>query len=701
MNKDNSKHLTISWILFTFLLWIFAFRGFLSSKFSLTSDATSYYDHIKFFVENLGSGVYPLWDPFWCNGAPNDFFLRRIGALNPFYSIILVLKLVGIPYTLAYLWFLAGYYWSGMIAFYLLAMRLYHNRLIAYGGYLILLFSALGTRLFDSYMMLVTVPLIWFFYFLVAFTQTPQKNLFLGMVLSLLILVSTYIPFYFLIILALFFLIFPLIFFKEVPEIFYKYVRFIKENLVLFLLSIGVLIFSFFPIVNFFHNSANGQIVLPVRHGDAGAGHTLIVPHKMLDWGAVEDFMYSAYFSNLKLYKFAVVYVPFFSVILFVLGLIGRINRRAVLMFLFGSILICSIVPHGLPFYDFFYNHIFILKYFRNLHFFIWFFLIPLFVLLVLEHWHMFTELILANTKNKWLLFSFVFIVHLAIFIFIYTRNDAIGGTYCMILLSFVFCSLMVFGYLKDNVWGFTLLTLTALVQPLEFYHYFSLKADPYANAYDYDFSYKSMSLSDLGLIKPENTSLSKEPLYYAAGGYNFIHENVSNYALSKYLQYKFLLVEHLEPVDHNQLDGSRLERQFLMEENNAIVYKNNGGDLKLNSNDPHPSTMAIRFNGNSNGLKILIFNANNLSVETNMPYEKFLIYNDSYDRDWKVSVNHHRSTLYEVNGAFKGVWLPAGNSLVEFRFGAWWQYAMNILLSLFTFCFLVMALYFTFEVKR
>ncbi len=50
-------------------------------------------------------------------------------------------------------------------------------------GYLILLFSALGTRLFDSYMMLVTVPLIWFFYFLIAFTQTPRKHLFLGMVL--------------------------------------------------------------------------------------------------------------------------------------------------------------------------------------------------------------------------------------------------------------------------------------------------------------------------------------------------------------------------------------------------------------------------------------------------------------------------------------------------------------------------------------
>src|SRR5258708_29882001 len=165
MSKDNPQRSTAFWIFLAFVVWIFAFRGYLSSKFELSSDALSYYDHTKFFIENLARGIYPLWDPFWYNGAPNDFFLRRIGALNPFYLTILIFKSIGIPYTLSYLWFLAGYYWSGMLAFYLLAMRIYHDRFIAYAGYLILLFSALGTRLFDSYMLLVTVPLIWFFYF--------------------------------------------------------------------------------------------------------------------------------------------------------------------------------------------------------------------------------------------------------------------------------------------------------------------------------------------------------------------------------------------------------------------------------------------------------------------------------------------------------------------------------------------------------
>ena len=71
------------------------------------------------------------------------------------------------------------------------------------------------------------------------------------------------------------------------------------------------------------------------------------------------------------------------------------------------------------------------------------------------------------------------------------------------------------------------------------------------------------------------------------------------------------------------------------------------------------------------------------------VPYEKFLVYADSYDPYWRVSVNGRHAMLYEADGAFKGVWVPAGRSVIEFRYGAWWQYAMNILLSIFAFVIL------------
>jgi len=694
MSEKNSQRLIAFWIFLAFVVWIFAFRGFLSSKFDLTSDALSYYDHTKFFIENLAHGTYPLWDPYWYYGSPNDFFLRRIGAFNPFFFAILILKSIGVPYTLSYLWFLAAYYLGATIAFYLLAMRIYRDRFIAYAGFLMLLFSALGTRLFDSYMMLVTVPMIWFFYFLLAFCQTARKHFFLGMVLSLMILLGTYIPFYFLICLVFFMLLFFLIYFNQIPRVLGGFAVFFKENKILVLLSMMVLFISLLPAINFFQNSAHGQVVLPFRHGDAGLGQTLTVPHQTLDWGAVEDLMYSSYFSNLRLYKFAVVYVPFFSIVLFVLGFFGEITRLAVFVFLLIAALFCCIVPHGLLFYDFFYKHLFFLKYFRNLHFFIWFFLIPLFVLLVLEHWKIFTEMVRTNSHQKKLLLMYVFGVHLTVFLFVWYRNDAILSTYVMILLSLVFWSLMALKLLRANAWGFALLTLTILVQPLEVYHYFSLKANPHGSPYAYDFSYNSFKLNDNDPAKPAKVPSSKEMLYYTSGSYNFVFQNVSDLALKKYLQCKILLVDRLKLIDRAWV-GPILQQNFLNSDNEAVIFDDVGKGIKSTGNDPHPSLKAQHVDNSFRGFKLLAFDANHLRFRLDVPYEKFLVYNDSYDPYWKVSINHIKAPLMQVNGAFKGIWVPAGKSIIEFSYGCWWQYAMNILLSIFAFIFLMGIIYY------
>ena len=664
----------------------------MSSKLALIDDALSYYDHTRFFIENLGQGVYPLWDPFWFNGAPNDFFLRRIGAFNPFYLLILLFKTVGIPYTLSYLSFLACYYFSGMVAFYLLAMRLYQDRLIAYGGYLILMFSALGTRLFDSYMMLVTVPLIWFFYFSVAFFMTPRRHLFIGMALSFMILAGTYIPFYFLIILGVVAAAFLLIYANAIPCLWDRYRQFARENKVLVVVSLLVVFFSFLPIISFFHDTGKGHVVLPTRHGNASASNALIVPHQTLDWGVIEDFMYSAFFSNLRLFKFAVVYVPFFSVIVFGLGLMGRITKRLVLIALSGAVLLCCIIPYGFPFYDFFYKHLFLLKFFRNLHFFIWFFLIPLFVLLVLEHWHMFQEIKLKDRFSPRVLVVYVFALHAAALAFVIWRHDGIMGTYLMILLSMVFWTLLVLERLKANAWGFFLLAVTILVQPMQAYHYFSLKALPKKGPYQYEFSYL---VHDPQSIKPSYVLGPNESLYYASGAYGAIYQNINYQVLLDYLKNKFLLVDRVRPVDQRQMDPAVLEHLFVTKANLALVFNDGKLDFKERGNDPNPSPSAQPLAGDSNGFKFLSFDANHVCVSLDIPYAKFLVYNDSYDPYWAVKVDHRAACLYEANGAFKGVWVPAGRHLIEFTYGRWWQYAMNSLLSLFALIMLIGIIYY------
>ena len=675
------------WIVSSFIIWIFVFFGFLSSKLALVEDSISYYEHTKFFVENIVKGVFPLWDPFWFHGASNDFFLRRIGAFNPFYFIILLFESLGISYTLAYLCFLAGYYWAGMIGFYLLAMRIYNNRLIAYAGYLMLLFSALGTRLFDSYMMLVTVPLIWFFYFLVAFSQKPQKHCFLGVCLSFMILSSTYIPFYFLTFLLLFLLFFGMFYYKNISGILKRHIIFIKGNKVLVSLSLGILLFSFLPLITFFHNSNKGQIVLSVRHGDAVSKEALVVPHKTLDWGAVEDLAYSALFSDLRTYKFAVVYLPFFAAIVFVLGLFGRITRKAAFMFICAFVLFCIIIPYGLPFYDFFYKHIFYLKYFRNLHFFLWFVLIPLFVLLVLEHWKMLENIQLKAVAYKRWLLVYVLGIHAVVFIFIWLRADAIASTYVTIFLSAIFWFLMILGLLRPNFWGFALLTLTILVQPLEVYHYLSLRAKHYVNGvYGYKFSYQNLELKDLSLPTSEKDLSEKPALYYASSSYNRIYQNVSPYALAKYLYTKFLLVDRLQVIDRDHVDFSIIEKHFLEADNNAFIFNDGLKNLKTRGSDPHPPIKQQAVISESSYFRILSFNANRLRLAVESPYEKFLIYNDSYDPYWQVTINSKPCPLYQTNVGFKGVWVPEGKSIIEFHYGSFWLHAMNIGLLLAAF---------------
>ena len=70
-------NLVISFSL-SFLLWIVCFSSFITGDKGFTSDAISYYSHIKFFIENMAAGVYPLWDPYWHFGSPNEFFFTTI-----------------------------------------------------------------------------------------------------------------------------------------------------------------------------------------------------------------------------------------------------------------------------------------------------------------------------------------------------------------------------------------------------------------------------------------------------------------------------------------------------------------------------------------------------------------------------------------------------------------------------------------------
>ncbi|VAX37654.1 hypothetical protein MNBD_UNCLBAC01-1653 [hydrothermal vent metagenome] len=528
----------------TFLLWLFAFRGFLTGELGFTSDAVSYYNHIKFYIDSLAQGVFPLWDPLWSNGVPNDFFLRRFGAYNPLFLIILIFNKIGIPYLFSYLSFLAIYYFIGMVGFYKLAQRLFQNNIAAFTAYLLLMFSSVGTRLFDSYLLLIIVPGIWFFYCLVGFAQTQKKHYFLGVTFAFMVLATTYIPFYFLIIFGMFLFWFSIFYSKNLITFFKNFTVFFKNNKILVVICVLAAILSFLPGLLFMQESSSGSIALPQRNFTSSESHQLSVGLETItSWGILEDITYSIPFlKDITTFKFAVLYVPPFALVILLLGLFSGMTKRLVFLFVWGISLFVMFSPHA-PVYHFLHKYVFFFKYFRNLHFFLWFALVPIFVLFVAEQ----------------------------------MRGLCRGKPIRLVLF---------------------LLTILIAAHPLYTYHYLNKNSAKAPKAYQYDKPYLKFSFIN------SRPSLA---LYYATPWYQKLVQDTDPEILSKYLQYKFIVYDQawtrskeadfkIDGIEGKILFENTAEFQVTHYDGNSIKIKTNFSEEKfLVYNDNfHPKWQAF-----------------------------------------------------------------------------------------------------------
>jgi hypothetical protein len=212
---SHTSRFEVIYLLIPFVLWLYCFRQFYTGHLSLEADAISYAYHIGFYTDNLSNGIIPLWDPTWYSGAPYHFFLRRIGEVNPLLLINVFLKWCGLSSALAYLVYLSIYYFLAGWALYLITRFILVDRFYAFTAYVLFLFSSWGSEIFYNYIIIIFVPIIWFFYFLLSFSRNPKKGYFLGICFCLGLIVTTYIPFFFLAIFTIFLFLFLLFYLKE------------------------------------------------------------------------------------------------------------------------------------------------------------------------------------------------------------------------------------------------------------------------------------------------------------------------------------------------------------------------------------------------------------------------------------------------------------------------------------------------------
>ncbi|MFA5088286.1 MAG: hypothetical protein WC552_04555 [Candidatus Omnitrophota bacterium] len=687
--KYFSSHLLAVFLCLSFALWIFLFRGFLFGNLDVSSDAIPYYEHTRFYLENLKQGVFPLWNPTWDGGSTNDFFLRRIGDYNPFLLLILLLNSLGLSFYSSYFSYYAFYFFLGMVGFYLLAKRLLKDTRIAFVAYLLLLFSSLGTRILDSYIILVAVPMAWFFYFLIAFFQEQQKKFLLGMTFSMMILLTTYIPFYFVTIVLGFLISFCLVYPDQLGSLILRLVGFVRKNKIFFIFCVAAVLLALIPGLMFYRDASRGEFVVPLRHGTDPGNALVVHTENILNWATLEDLIFSHFFIHTPRFQMAVLYVPIFSYLLLLLGVLTAIQRRTFLFFVLGSIFFLLSMPKIVPVYDFLYKHVFWFKLFRNLHFFLWLVILPVFILFIADQFRVFLDLQPSNKKQRYLLLGFVIAAHAGLIAFLFSQEGVILSTYLVAGLSLIFFFLYFHGWFKNKRAAlFFALFLLVVLQPIEAYYYFAQNITKDSGPYRYDRPYL-----DFSFFRDKRDAFSFDDnappqVYFGGYWYDFLLRNTKYEKVKDYLWHKFVVYDYTKKIDEENFDFREIEDVFRDNRNLAFVWlPDPSASLEeevIRKRIIGRNMFAKQLSENTDEFQVVSFNSNMLKIKTNFSARKFLVYNDTYHSKWRASINGRKADLYRANVAFKGLWLPPGENLVVLSFGTKGQYCFNVFFLLF-----------------
>lgn len=694
MNKEHKRSFGIGWdswlMALAFVLWAIMFRAYLSGKVALFDDAVSYYDHIKFYLDSISKGVFPLWDPLWFCGGANAFFLQRMGCFNPLLLTTLVFKTFGFSYTTSYLLYLMLYYFVGCTGFYLLARAVIKNRVCAFAAFVLLLFSALGTRSFDSFMVLMFTPMVWFFYFLVSFSQKPGRFAFAGMFFSLIIVATTYIPFYFLLSVVSFAVCFAVLYAGSLKGLLAEYVRFVFRHKFLTLLCVSLLCLSLVPGYLFFKSGGKGDYVMPKRNTNQEVGSVLGVQAQDSpnSWALLEELFFAKYYyTDITQIKFAVIYVPLLAWIIFFLGFAARVNKKVLLLFLWiaGLLLIC--IPKASPVYALFYDHVPVFKYFRNLHFYLWVTILPALCLMLGEQLRSLLAWKPSGAGQRVLATGWIVLVHGALAMFLWRVNYPVETSFYVLILSAVFFVWRLWGTIsRRNVLAMALLLVIAALEPWQIYGYLSQNTRPYfpyAYAYDSaptDFRY-TRGNDDIELVgipqmdeaddsaSQGRVVRSQEAFYYASKWFTYLSANVDMYVLRKYRSHKFVVYDAVERLDDGDMDFDKVETALAENRNVAFVSTDDPGVIKYKPNTKS-SYYARRIEGPAPDFQVKAYSANMVRLKTNFSRPQFVVYNDNYHREWRAIILGKEFPVIRSNVAFKGIWVPAGEQTVEFKFG-------------------------------
>jgi hypothetical protein len=686
MKKVYSEHsLTLLLTGISLLVWCFLFRFFVNGQAPLQGDAYAYMGHMRFYLESMAQGVYPLWNPHDNYGNMNDFYLRRIGEFNPFFWAIIVLNKCGLSFVLSYRLFLVMYFFLGVAGFYALARRLLNDHLAAFSAALVLLFSCIGAGIFESYIVLEIVPFIWFFFFLVSFIQEPEEFALLGAVFCLMIINITYIPFYFYTI----FLVLGVcvgVFNPAVSYVYPEIKRFIISRKIFLCLCALLLAASFVPGILWYHQAGRGEDLTMQRHtGSHNINSATVGLNKVNEGGIVPDFIFDRQFANLDKVGLHEFYLSLFVYLMLFAGMWERLNRRLIILFVFGFTVFLIGLADASYVHRFLYSHVPFFKYFRNVQFFLQFAILPAVVLFAVEQMRIFMrERDWSLGERRWMSL-WVVIVHSLVFV-LFLIEHAGWFTFAAIILNL--------GWMLARIWSkggwvvWVLLLWGAIIfQPFEVYSPIAINYPPqdqWSYNIDYDLNLPSIAVAK-EMVHKKFQKIDAGLPYFAT---HWFYEAISalDYAVfSNYLNAPFILYTQIQPVA-GQMDYHPVQDSMVGFKNMAYVsgspIKTFGDDNSSALGDNSAASARIITYADQD-FKVLKADANEVAVHTAFARPYFLVRNQNYHSLWKAFIDGKPAELLRTNICLQGLWVPAGEHVVRWSFGGPVRYFWNYFLVL------------------
>ena len=687
--------------LLPFLIWLALNSGFFTGKIFITGDNVGDFHWMVYHFESLRRGTFPLWVPFQSWGTPEGLDMRYIGDFNPYFLLLPLLTSVGVGVYSAFLITIVLYFWLGCLGFYLLARHITGEKWLAFFSYVLFMFSGLGIVIFEQLMVLVTlVPTIWFFVFLTGFIRSagPRDRLrnVLGITFCLMVILTTYIPFFFLTVFLCFFLACLLFARNWLAQGLQSAWLFVRQSPVVALGCIAALLLCTAPSLLWYKDSHSGDYVLSMTRGPAGSNDPLLVDRHLADLsGLFTETSWQEFFSDFDTAINFRSYLPVMAFVLFLLSFLNPIRRTPVVILTTGLFLFLVACADVAAVHGFLYKHFFIFRAFRNLYFF-WQFLAGAAALLLVAELKSFLAQDLAGAQSRRKRIIYVLCMHLLFLAFLLWLENVPTTSFVTVGLSAVWFCLWLSGFLRGRknffVLGLTAIMLIQPVQVLPLFHSFFSSEKQFHPLGGPVFSYVrplrgSGFNEEHGFYKrvklfQEESGFVKTGYVGTEGSYR-LQSYIPSDFLENYVKHKFVLYDNTALMDFKNPEWQRLALHLKLFVNEALVE-----DAKALRPAQETKNIFERGRPADSGtaeLKVRSFSLNKILIETNFAQRKFLVYNDSFHAGWHTFIDGKKAALYRANLAFKGIWVEAGRHQIEMTFLPF-RHGFFIFLAIFFF---------------